>query len=470
MTAKAASISIIVKIGNVTKELKTTFNVDDIERGVNTAMEKIKIGLLPKILEAMDDNIREEVPKSWQNVGREERRIVLEQGYVTYSRRIYKDEKGQRHKPLDDILQVRPYARSTDRVQEMGSVLAAQTTYRMAADSLSYILKTRISPSSIQRMVWKTGGRVEEQEAASQSEEGGKIVAPVLYGESDGVWVHLQHEKEKKKEVKVAVMYSGKKAIGKGRYKLENKVVMTQFGGTTTEWQEKLRDLADRTYDLERTRLMVAGGDGNAWVKHSFDLLNLPQTYVLDRFHVVRALRQAFGRKLKISELRARLFHDGFEAIAGDLLTCIHQAKGKQKEQMKKTYKYLANHQDNLIDLDRRNYPDLSFCTLGSIEGNVDKLVVHRMQGRGCCWRSQGAGAMLAILRHKDKLQNHSFHYFPIPSAVKATRRVKPTKIQQSYQPVSGPISLFHGGDQYKPWVQSLKRKVNYGFSLNAYF
>ena len=43
MTAKAASISIIVKIGNVTKELKTTFNVDDIERGVNTAMEKIKI-------------------------------------------------------------------------------------------------------------------------------------------------------------------------------------------------------------------------------------------------------------------------------------------------------------------------------------------------------------------------------------------------------------------------------------------
>jgi hypothetical protein len=90
---------------------------------------------------------------------------------------------------------------------------------------------------------------------------------------------------------------------------------------------------------------------------------------------------------LKISELRAQLFHDGFEAIAGDLLTCIHQAKGKQKEQMKKTYKYLANHQDNLIDLDRRNYPDLSFCTLGSIEGNVDKLVVLFYPNLSIPWR-----------------------------------------------------------------------------------
>jgi len=398
------------------------------------------------------------------------RRILLEQGYVAYSRRVYKDEQGQRHKPLDDILQAQPYARTSMRVQEMGSVLAAQTTYRAAAGILSYMLKANISPSSIQRMVWKTGERVTEQEEATQSEEGGKIVVPVIYGESDGVWVHLQHEKEKKKEVRVAVMYSGKKAIGKGRYKLENKVVMTQFGGTTAEWQEKLRDLADRTYDLESTRLMVAGGDGSGWVKKSFDLLNLPQTYVLDRFHVVRALRQAFGRKLKLSDLRSRLFREGFEAIASDLLSCIHQAGGKQKELMKKTYKYLENHQDDLIDLDKRGYPDLSFCSLGSIEGNVDKLVVHRMQGRGCCWRSAGAEAMLAILRHKDELQNHSFRYFPILPPAKRIRRVKPTRLQQEYQPISAPISLFHGGDQFKPWVQLLKRKVNYEFSLNAYF
>ncbi|MFZ5810133.1 MAG: hypothetical protein ACOY16_12695, partial [Chloroflexota bacterium] len=116
------------------------------------------------------------------------------------------------------------------------------------------------------------------------------------------------------------------------------------------------------------------------------------------------------------------------------------------------------------------SYSHLSFCSLGSIEGNVDKLVVHRMQGRGCCWRSQGAEAMLAILRNKDKLQNHSFHYFPIPPPVKRYRRVKTTKIQQEYKPVSGSISLFHGGDQLKPWVQLLKRKVNDGFSLNAFF
>ncbi|MFZ5535573.1 MAG: UPF0236 family transposase-like protein, partial [Patescibacteria group bacterium] len=338
----------------MTKTIEKNIATDDIEQEMSTMTQQLNGELLAMILEALDDKIREEVPRSWQNIGREKRCIVLEQGYVTYSRRVYKDEKGQRHKPLDDILQIRPYARNSVRVQEMGSVLASQTTYRMAAESLSYMLKTAFSPSSIQRMVWKTGGRVVEQEAADQCEARGKIAAPVLYGESDGVWVHLQHEEEKKKEVKVAVMYNGKKAVGKGRYKLENKVVMTQFGGTTTEWQEKLRDLADRTYDLERTQLMVAGGDGNAWVKQSFDLLHVPQTYVLDRFHVVRSLRQAFGRKLKISDLRSRLFREGFEAIAEDLLTCIYHASGKQQELMKKTYKYLENHQDDLMDLDRR--------------------------------------------------------------------------------------------------------------------
>ena len=225
---------------------------------------------------------------------------------MTYSRRVYKDET----KPLDVILDIRPYERNSLKVQEMGSVWQhrAHTPHgahvpRMAADSLSYILKTAISPSS------KTGQRIHKQEEALQSEEPGKIKAAVLMGESDGV------EKERKKEVKVAVLYTGKQPIRKDRYRVENKVVMSR------EWQIKLRELADRTYQLEHTQLLVVGGDGNSWVRQSFDLLNLPQTHLLDRFHVmpsgyvvpfgyvVRALRQAFGRDLKASDLKKRLFN-----------------------------------------------------------------------------------------------------------------------------------------------------------------
>ena len=477
MTEKAVTISIHIKVGQETRNIEEKLAITELEQGLAQLGQKMNLDISKTILEVLDDEIRREVPESWQNVGREPRSIVMAQGWVTYSRRIYKDESGKRVKPLDAILEIKPYERNSLKIQAMGSVLAAQTTYRLAAESLSYIVKTQLSPSSIQRMVWKTGQRIQEQEEAFRSKEAGKISAPVLFGESDGVWVHLQREKVRKKEVKVAVMYTGKQPIGKDRYKLENKVVMTQLGGSTREWQEKIRELADRSYQLDKTRLMVVGGDGNVWVKQSFDLFNLPQAHLLDRFHVRRALRQSFGRELDISKICKSLYSQGLEAVSADLLDCIQRSRGKKRDQMQKTYLYLKNNQDALMDLDKRGYSDLSFpngipsrCSLGVIEGNVDKLVVHRMQGRGCSWRLEGAIAMLAILRHKDELKYHSFKYVPIPSKPTAASRQSSRKPNPVYQPNSGSISLLHGGDQYKPWVQLLKQKINYGLSLNAYF
>jgi hypothetical protein len=214
---------------------------------------------------------------------------------------------------------------------------------------------------------------------------------------------------------------------------------------------------------------MVTGGDGSSWVKQSFDLFNLPQTHLLDRFHVVRAVNRSFGQDLEVSKSLRSLFTDGFEAIVDDLQNCILNAKGKKKDQMMQTYNYLWNNQEALVDLDQRGFSDLTFCTMGSIEGNVDKLVVHRMEGRGCCWRMDGARSMLAVLRHKEELQHHGFHYRAIPRGKKPVNRVKPTLDQQSYRPVSGSLPIFHGCDQSKPWVQLLRHKLNSGLSIIAF-
>ncbi len=98
MTAEAAAISITVKIEKVTKRIEKTIDIEKIEQEASTLIQKLNSELLTTILETLDDALREGIPKGWQNVGREERRILLEQGYVVYCRRIYKDEKGQRHK------------------------------------------------------------------------------------------------------------------------------------------------------------------------------------------------------------------------------------------------------------------------------------------------------------------------------------------------------------------------------------
>jgi len=469
MTVGTVSISITINAGQSTRQIEKQINVKELEQAFEQLDQEMSSEVYTAILETVDDEIRHLVPATWQNVGREPRSIVLAQGWVSYCRRIYLDEDGQRVKPLDVILGIEAYARNSLKVQEMGSVLAAQTTYRQGARSLSFMLKTDISPSSVMRMAWDTGQRIMEQEEAFRSDVPGKISAPVLYGESDGVWLHLQHEKERRKEVRVATVYTGKKPIGKDRYETVNKLVFTQLGGDTREWQIHLREMIDHTYRLSDTQLLVAGGDGNFWVRQSFDLLNLPQTFVLDRFHVVRALRRSFSGDLVIKDVKKKLYSDGFEAIAGDLSACILKAKGKKKESMQDTYQYLQNHQDALMDLGKRGLPDFAFCTLGTIEGVAGKSVAHRMKGRGCSWRIPGARSMLAVLRHIHELIDHSYKYHLIPPTGKYINRVKTAAGQQIYQPVSGSISLFHGGDQSKPWVQLLKHKLNIGLSLNAY-
>ncbi len=470
MTAGTVDIIITIRANESTKEISKKLKMDDLESNLSHLSKEISGELSREVMDLVDEQIRRQVPSNWKNVGREKRSIQFEHGYTTYYRRIYMDEQGVRRKPLDELMNMKPYERNSPKIREIGCVLAANSTYRMASQNLSFLTHHYFSPNSIQRMVWQVGNQICQQENNFQSSKSGEIMADILYAESDGVWLHLQHENKRKTEVKVAVIYTGKNGIGKGRYKLQNKVVLTHLGGSTGQWQEKLREWADAHYDLQNVKLLVSGGDGSTWVKQSFDLFNLPQTHLLDRFHLIRALRQAFGQDLPIQETSKKLFSEGFEAVSDQLLNCIGKTKDKRRNHMIQVYKYLQNNQEALLDLDKRGYPFLSFGNLGAIEGNVDKLVVHRMEGRGCCWRMTGAKAMLAILRHKEALQNHAFLYQPIVPKRRRINRVVPTKEQQSYSPASGSLPIFRSHNLSKQWVQLLKKKLDDNLSLTAFY
>lgn len=470
MTANTVPISITIKAGKREARIEREIEVEEIEVMVDSLGQEVSGKAMQTIIDTLEDEIQKRVPGNWNNVGRERRRAVLCHGQISYHRRIYQDEDGKRHKPLDEILGIGRYERNSQKVRELGSVMAAQSSYRLAAASLSLMLKTAISPSTIQRMVWYTGKCIAQQESDYRSVQAGKVAPRVLYGESDGVWIHLQQERQKRVEARVAVMYTDKKRVGKGRFGLENKLVMTHIGGQSLDWQIKLREWADQHYDLGQTELLVVGGDGNSWVRQSFDLFNLPQAHLLDRFHVKRALRQAFGHTLQVTQFSRRLFSTGFEAVSHELTACMQSARGIQKQRMQQCFNYLNHNQDALLDLDKRNLAHSRFYSLGSIEGNVDKLAVHRMKGRGCCWRLTGAEAMLAILRYKDKLQHHCFVYHPVTPSVRKANRVIPSRLSRSYLPPTGSLPIFQGCNQNEPWVRLLKSKMDFGFSLTRFF
>jgi hypothetical protein len=205
MTDKAVKISITVKVYGEVIEYRRQIGITELETGISQVVQEIGTKVLVAGLKGLDDELRKEVPAGWRNVGTEERSIMSSIGRIHYQRRIYKDENGTRRKPLDEVMGVERYDRESQRVQQMGAYLASEGTYRRAADQMSWLMKTKVSHSTIQRMVWQVGNRIADGEEAERRRvfEGGeaiakgKVKAGVLYGESDGVWLHLQREKRR---------------------------------------------------------------------------------------------------------------------------------------------------------------------------------------------------------------------------------------------------------------------------------
>jgi hypothetical protein len=466
MTEKPVELSITVKVYGEVIQYTRKIAIAELETGIDQVMQEIGNKVLLAGLEGLDRDLRKGVPAGWRNIGTEERSILSSMGRIRYQRRIYKDEKGRRRKPVDEALGVERYVRESQRVREMGAYLACEGTYRRAASQMSWLMKREVSHSTIQRMVWQVGNRIADGEEAERRRvfEGGeaiakgKVKAEVLYGESDGVWLHLQREKRRSVEVRVATLYSGKKSLGKNRYRLADKCSIVALGISGDAWQECVLKTAHHYYDLDQTRLLISGGDGNQWVRRTFKRFELQQEFVLDRFHLSRAARRAIGDKVVAQEMVKKLRQQGFAAVRQELRQRIEQASGKEKEKLKQFYQYIDCQQDGLLDLSQRGYSS-GLGSLGAIEGNVDKLVIHRMKGRGCCWKLHGARAMLALCQNKEALKHLAFHYLPLETPEHPNRRKRVSLDRSEF--LHGRMPIFAGPDQDKPWVKEMYRYVH---------
>ena len=466
MTENSVAISITVKAFDECIQFHREVPVFDLEDGLGRALKEIGCKALAIGIVGLDGDLRKKVPGEWHNVGTEGRKVRSSLGWVRYRRRIYRDEEGRLRKPVDELLGIERYGRDSQRVREMGAWLASEGSYRKAARQLSWLLQDKINPSTIQRMVWQVGNRIadgEEAERIRMFEHGeevcsGKVRAPVLFAESDGVWIHLQREERRSAEVRVATLYSGKTPIGKKRNRLEDKCCFAAIGMKGEAWQEHLLRVAHRHFDLEQTELLIAGGDGNQWVRSSFNRFGIRQEFVLDRFHLSRAARGAFGAKRRAKEIVKQFRRGEYPAAVEKLRRQIDEAEADRKEKLIEFYRYVHNHRDGLPDLEYRD-PAYNQATLGAIEGNLDKLVVHRMKGRGCSWRLRGARAMLTLCQHKERLKELAFPYPPLDTG-KSTRRGKKQKADRSDWLVAR-MPLFHGPDQDKPWVREFRRMVH---------
>lgn len=467
MTEQAVQIIITIKLGDESREVEQSIAIEELEGGLASLNQSMQVSLGSMIFEMLDTKIHQQRPKTWQSLGTAQRSLLTECGEIHFRRHIYWDERGKRLTPLDLLLNISPYERNSKKVEAMGASLAAESSYRQAARLLSYAIKQELSPSTLGRMVRRVGKKVIAWEAEEQAP--GKLAAPLLYCEADGVYIHLQGEAHKKAEVKVGLFYTGKTAIGLKRYRCENKVTTCQLGIPTSDWQVHLRELAYQHYNFDTVKLAVVGGDGATWVQNSFDLLGLPTVHLLDRFHVLRSLKRGYASVLNISELSTELFTKGFDAIAPQLEAAFAKLGTPLRKQQTQTYAYLSSHKDSLVSLDQRGLP-YSFSSLGVMEGNVDKLVRQRMRGRGLSWSLSGAQCMLAVLRHKHLIKSRAFLFLPLTQAQPRSVNRPVKRSAPKWSPTSYSIPAFSGPYASQSWVQLLKRRLNDSLSINAFF
>ena len=460
MTERTVEISITVKIKDKKIEREIKAEVNCLDEEIKKAMDEIMKEVMVSALEVIDDEIREREAKEWKNLGREKHRIKTMVGEIEIKRRVYRDEEGRRRKPLDEAMGIGRYQRETGRVRAMGAWLAIKNSYREAAEELSYMVKEKYTHSKIQRMVWEIGNKLADEEEAEirrwDGAEGDeeKIKTAILYGESDGVMIRLQREKKRKAEVRVGIMYTGKTVTGVGRKRLENKVYMTKIGVSNEEWQQTIQKTADKNYDLENVKYFVSGGDGNSWVKKSFNYVWVAnRAHILDKFHLNRASRAALGFNWKTAQILKQIYKNGLEEVADELEQIKEKSRGKKRKAITKYIRYLESNRDSLKDVEIEGHK----CSLGAIEGNVDKLVAKRLKGNGRSWRIRGARAMITLCRYKSQLRDLAMSFTSLDETSRHPRR---RKKQTDGNWLQCSLPIFSSGDQSKPWVKELRRNL----------
>ena len=470
MTASTVKIIIAAEIEDrKTKLGSMELKIDEhLDESIYQGMQSAGRILYRELLQAVDDGIQEVVPETWENKGREKRQMTTCMGTVQFKRRVYQDETGKRRKPLDEIIGLEKYSRYSLSVMQKGCFLASELAYREAGDILGWLIGDYISHSAIGRMVRQVGGSYQAEEEAQQERifegaediEPGGIPAKVLYGESDGVWISLQREEKQKTEVRVGILYTGKRTIGVGRKALENKVAVTKIVKNSQEWQETLLKTAYTHYDLSNTKQMMVGGDGNRWVRQSFDMLDLPIEFVLDRYHLYREAKRAFGFTAQTGEWITRICQKGLEDVFPEMLQELSQAPPKAAQKMRKFMQYLINNRDGLLDPDCRAHIKTRVGNLGAIEGNVDKLVVRRLKGRGRSWCMDGAKAMLAVCRHKSALKQNAFKPFQKPEKSEKNK-YRRKHVRYDGEWVQAGVPALYLGHANRPWAVWLKEKIH---------
>ena len=175
------------------------------------------------MLSDMEEKLYQNRDKKWKPQTFSQRTWVTRFGDVVVSRRLYKSKKKYRFL-LDEYLNWQPYQRATPSLKSALVELSTQCSFRLVSGTMEKLLAGVLTKTTIHSLLTEVSQKAIESEKETymacfeqgKLTKGGEMKAPILYVESDGLYVHLQREKDKEGkrqeqyELKSGIIYDGK--------------------------------------------------------------------------------------------------------------------------------------------------------------------------------------------------------------------------------------------------------------------
>lgn len=365
-------------------------------------------------LEAYDKYLMKGRDKAkYRNKGLKRTTIKTVYGEVVYQRRTYETTREDGLKEyvflLDETLRIADVGLISQNLAEQIVSGITELSYRNCAKEISKSGQS-ISAMGVWNVIQALGNKVCESEldlvlAHKEGKVKGKKETKVLFEEIDGVYINLQREKTKSKEMKVGIAYDGWKQTGKDRYSLTNKVAVAGFSSSNEFKKYREANIA-KEYDIDEVEYRIVNGDGADWIK---DVCKENDAiFQLDPYHRNKAIKMYISEKKvrkAIYEYLDNLDIDGlFEYLEmyRDSIT-----EDDDIEKVSKLIEYFSNNKNSLISYKEQELqmdapPEgIEYRNMGTMENHIWSIIARRMKHNHTSWSIRGGNNMAKILAKK---------------------------------------------------------------------
>lgn len=365
-------------------------------------------------LERYDTYLMENRDKeAYRNKGKRKTTVKTVYGEVEYERRIYQvireDGLTEFVFLLDEQLEISGVGLISMNMAEQMVSNITEMSYRETAEKITEMTGQSISATGVWNVIQTLGDKVcEEEQKLVEAHKAGQVKgekeAPVLFEETDGVYVRLQREKQDKGEIKVGIAYDGWKKTGRDRYALDGKIVVAGFS-KSKEFQEYREATIAQEYNLDETEIRIMNADGAEWVKN---ICEEDTIFQLDPFHRNKAIKENIPYPQAVNAIHELLNNHDIDGVLNYLE--IYKTSIYEEDEIEKAERlitYFRNNRTGLIPYTEKglNLPEnregLVYRNMGTMENHVWSIIAKRMKHNHTCWSIKGGNNLAKILAKK---------------------------------------------------------------------